>query len=729
MRIKLLTVFLFVTFSFVAAQEKVYLDKQGVVRWMVSKEEVKLFGANYCLPSACDYRAASYVDADRREMIREDLDHFKRMGFDGLRLCFWGDRQNSDALGNLVENDHLDLFDRLVAEATERNIYMLLSPIVTYDSQWPEMSDTTNTGFILKHEKGRFVHDRSAIRAQKNYLCQLLNHMNPYTHRLVKDEPNILFLELVNEPVQFPDDLQGMEKYINELCEAVKSIGCKKLLFYNVSQDFRVSKVIHDSHVDGSTSAWYPTGLDNGHRVKGNGLLWVDRYEQLHNKWLEGKAKLIYEFDTPDKTSGYMYPAMVREFRHGGIQFATLFSYDMLRTAPRNIGWRTEYFNMVYTPHKAVSAMIAAEAMRRLPMGKGYGYYPKNNSFGDFKVNFEEKLSLLNADTTFYYSNTCKELPKCVQKLRHIAGVGSSPIVNYTGNGIYFLDKINSGLWTLEVYPDIDEVTDPFAEAAFSVSVVAKSSCRKQKFTFHLSGLNGGLAVSPGKYLLSQDAHILSYEPLPADSFYRSFQDIPLPDKVDMWVDGENETPVVLVEDGWGRLSYTRHFANPKSEIQVMKDGFHYSVADLTPRKEYLYPSDCTMSFYVADRMEKRNEPKKAPRYVRLLVKGNKTTDRVLVNIVDSEGKGYGAVVSICPERRIVDIPVSQLRPMKAAMLPQDWPGVNSYYFPASLEKYTMDDLDWNKVAWVQVSMRNEIYPSNQLVDKSVTLEKISFVK
>ena len=40
--------------------EKVYMDKQGVIRWTENRKEVALFGANYCLPSACDFRAADY---------------------------------------------------------------------------------------------------------------------------------------------------------------------------------------------------------------------------------------------------------------------------------------------------------------------------------------------------------------------------------------------------------------------------------------------------------------------------------------------------------------------------------------------------------------------------------------------------------------------------------------------------------------------------------------------
>ena len=42
--------------------EKVYLDDAGVIRWTSDGTEVSLFGANYCLPSACDrHYAVSYT--------------------------------------------------------------------------------------------------------------------------------------------------------------------------------------------------------------------------------------------------------------------------------------------------------------------------------------------------------------------------------------------------------------------------------------------------------------------------------------------------------------------------------------------------------------------------------------------------------------------------------------------------------------------------------------------
>ena len=73
------------------------------------------------------------------------------------------------------------------------------------------------------------------------------------------------------------------------------------------------------------------------------------------------------EIDQADLLTGYLYPAMARTYRAVGAQFAAMFAYDMLRTAPFNLGWQTHYLNLVHTPKKAVSAVIAAEAMRRLP--------------------------------------------------------------------------------------------------------------------------------------------------------------------------------------------------------------------------------------------------------------------------------------------------------------------------------------------------------------------------
>src|SRR5476649_538347 len=241
------------------ATRAVYLDDRGVIRWKDDHAEVALYGANYILPSASDYRAAGYVKANRKQLIDDDMAHFARMGWDGMRLTLWGDWENTDRAGNLIVNDHLDLMDYLIARARERGVYMLLSPTQTYNAGWPDaLQDTASPGFSNHFQKAELGTNPAAIAAQVNYLKQLLEHVNPYTGTKLKDEPAILFVELINEPWHHSDDLAGSVRYINALADAVRSTGCDKLLFHNVSQDFGIAEAIKQSKVQGSTFGWYP---------------------------------------------------------------------------------------------------------------------------------------------------------------------------------------------------------------------------------------------------------------------------------------------------------------------------------------------------------------------------------------------------------------------------------------------------------------------------------------
>ncbi len=476
--------------------QAVYLDNDGVIRWSANRHEVALFGANYVLPTASDYRAAGYLHADRKKMIDEDMAQFARMGWDGLRLTFWGDWEASDSAGNLIDNDHLDLQDYLIARARERGIYMLFSPIQLYGSNWPDaLQDTAPPGFGRHFGKSRMSTDSAAIAAQVNYLRQILNHVNRYTHVALKDEPAILFIELVNEPWHHPDDLQGSIRYINALTDAVRSTGCNKLIFYNVSQDFRIGAAIRRSRAQGVTFGWYPTGLNSGHELAGNYLRSVDSFPAMGGE-LARLPRIVYEFDSPDLRTGTMYPAMARTMRSVGAQFAAMFAYDMLGTASRNLGWQTHYLNLVYTPRKAMSTIIAAEAMRRLPRLRSYGPYPGNTHFGDFRVSADSNLGELVARDAFLYAGSTRSRPPDLAALRRIAGYGSSSTVTYEGEGIYFLDKVRPGVWRLEVYPDAVPVRDPF-EPPNPEKIVTRAIRRAWPMTLALPDLGASFTVQP----------------------------------------------------------------------------------------------------------------------------------------------------------------------------------------------------------------------------------------
>jgi len=448
------------------ATRKVYLDKSGVIRWRDDNSEVALFGANYCLMSGGDYRMAGLIGADRKKMIDEDMAQFARMGWTALRLCSWGDWENSDREGNLVVNDHVDLLDYLVAKARERGIYILLTPIHGYSPAFPDEMNkpVTNVGFSRWFEKKEMGTNPASIAAQANYIGQLLRHVNPYTGVALKDEPALLFVEVINEPIHHPEDLKGSVAYINALVKAVRDTGTDKLTFFNVSQDFQIAEAIKESNVDGASFGWYPSGLVAGRTLKGNFLQAVDAYPDMLRPELQNRPRIVYEFDTADLNTGYMYPAMARTYRAVGAQFASMFAYDELKTAPYNLGWQTHFLNLVHSPRKAMSAVIAAEAMRRLPRLQAYGRYPDNRSFGDFRVDYEHDLSEMNASDAYMNAGETTTAPHDPRALKRIAGFQSSPLVSYEGSGAYFLDKIRDGVWRLEVYPDEVLVRDPFEQ-------------------------------------------------------------------------------------------------------------------------------------------------------------------------------------------------------------------------------------------------------------------------
>jgi hypothetical protein len=483
-----------------AAVRAVYLDKAGVVRWRDSGEELALYGANYCIMSGSDYRMAGLVAGDRKAMIDEDMAQFARMGWTALRLCSWGDWENADKDGNLIVNEHVDLLDYLIAKAHERGIYILLTPIHTYNPAFADQVNkpTENVGFSRYFERAEMGTNAVSIAAQANYISQLLNHVNRYTGVALKHEPAILFVEMINEPVHHPEDLAGSVRYINTLVGAVRGTGSKQITFFNVSQDFAIARAIKQSKVDGVSFGWYPTGLVAGHALHGNFLQAVDAYPDMLRPELNGRPRIVYEFDQADLISGYMYPAMARTFRAVGAQFATMFAYDMLQTAPFNLGWQTHFLNLVHTPRKAVSAVIAAEVMRRLPRMHSYGRYPDNLAFGDFRLSYPDDLSELNAGDAFMNAGTTDDGPRSPELLKRIVGYGSSAAVDYEGTGAYFLDKVRDGVWRLEVYPDEVLVQDPF-EQPQPDRIVSRLLYRSWPMSVRLPDLGEEFLVTPIK--------------------------------------------------------------------------------------------------------------------------------------------------------------------------------------------------------------------------------------
>ncbi len=508
--------------GFTQQDDHVSVDDQGILRWNPSGDEVFGFGINYTVPFAHAFRSAQKLGIDPEEAIRHDVYHFARLGFDLYRVHVW-DCEISDTLGNLLENEHLRLFDYMLHEMQERGMRMVLTPIAFWGNGWPER-DFPTPGFSTRYGKDACLVNEEAIKAQEKYLFQFLNHVNPYTGKAYKDDPEILAFEISNEP-HHRDSARHVKAYIQRLLGAMRNTGCEKPIFYNVSHSVHLAGTYFESGIDGGTFQWYPTGLGAREEIRGNVLPNVDNYDIPFDDVIRkhGGAKLVYEFDAADVGKSYVYPAIARSFRKAGIQIATHFSWDPTFLAFANTEYNTHYMNLAYTPQKALGLMIAGEVFHRIPLCKDFGKYPENATFGPFRVSYEEDLAEMATDSVFLYSNDTDTPPPDPGKLERIAGFGHSPVVGYDGAGAYFLDRIEDGVWRLEVMPDAIQVADPYGRNSLDREVTEikwaewpmEIRLPDLGSGFNIKGLTGGgedippadqyrILVKPGVYLLNR---------------------------------------------------------------------------------------------------------------------------------------------------------------------------------------------------------------------------------
>ena len=495
----------------------VYVDNSGILRYTSNNSEATFFGVNYISPFASTYRDLKTLNIDLEKDIKQDVYHFARLGLDAFRVHVW-DIEISDTLGNLLENDHLRLFDFLLAELKKRNIKIIITPIAFWGNGDPDAP-----GFSQKFgKKGATVND-TAVAAQENYLRQFFQHVNPYTHLTYIDDPDVIAVELNNEPTH-SGPASGVTSYINRMAAAVRSTGCTKPIFYNISLSYSYTESVAESNIDGVSFHWYPTVSLSNHEAKGNFLPNIDCYTIPYDTIpaYRNKSKMVYEFDAAGVLKSYLYPVMARSFREAGIQWATQFAYDPTGLAYANTEHQEHYLNLAYTPSKAISLLIASRVFHKVPRLKKFGTYPADSSFNEFRVSYKESLSEMNSGEEFYYSNTTNTKPVDIKKLKHIAGVGSSPLVNYDGLGAYFLDKAGEGIWRLEVMPDAIHIRDPYEKPSLQKEVT-RIEWQKEAMSilipdigegFSIKGLNSennylttahgiNFTIEPGTYLIS----------------------------------------------------------------------------------------------------------------------------------------------------------------------------------------------------------------------------------
>lgn len=173
------------------------------------------------------------------------------------------------------------------------------------------------------------------------------------------------------------------------------------------------------------------------------------------------KASIVYEYETWHNQSTYLYPAMAKYFRAQGAQVATMWTYYLYDNREGGLSRNHSHnLNMVTTPRKAASFLIAGQVFKNTPRYVPYETTEDEaDRFGNAALSFSLDLSAYADEEQLIHTGDLKndfiELPRIPKR---IAGYSSSPFVQYEGKGMYFLKAVFEGekfsnRWMLKIMP------------------------------------------------------------------------------------------------------------------------------------------------------------------------------------------------------------------------------------------------------------------------------------
>ena len=266
--------------------------------------------------------------------------------------------------------------------------------------------------------------------------------------------------------------------YINALADAVRETGCRKPIFYN-GWGNRLAAV-QQARVDGSSFGWYPSGLVAGHSLRRNFLPMVNTYggsNVLESVHAQRGARAQGEDHLRVRRGGYS--GQLHLSRHGPLvsrgraQIATQFQYDPLPLARLQPGLANPLPQPRVRPQKAVSFLIAGGSVS--PPAAPAGLRSLSSQFtvrtrpSQLRRRPERVGDAAGRSSIRIRRSTSPPSP---DSLERIIGCGDSPLVTYHGTGAYFLEKLVTGAWRLEVYPDAVWIADPYGPHSLAREVV-----------------------------------------------------------------------------------------------------------------------------------------------------------------------------------------------------------------------------------------------------------------
>ncbi|GHV64626.1 hypothetical protein FACS1894199_03320 [Bacteroidia bacterium] len=486
--------------------------RDGVLEY-IDGGEVALWGVNYYPQSFLEFLLFKEQNIDVKTAINADLDDLVRdtdgpNRINAIRIHVV-DTEISDAEGNLIWNEHLDMLDYLVSKCNERGIHLWLTPIAWWGGTQPRRDDA----FSLQTPIQALFYSSETWAFQQRYLKQFLEHENPYTKRRLVDEPCLNLFEIINEPLywsygeltklsktnggvnvkkenentdadpnvayrkkirkEWNATLPGPEwesadtwdyfqytqirHYIETMYQTIRATGAKQPIAFSAWLNHNVSHhAIADSPCETITMSLYPGGLSQTPQADARNLL-TSTSDAGWSSVLAKKARLVYEFDASDTYRQIdLYPAMARFFRNKGAQVACQFQYDSRFHAAHNRAWPTHYLNAVHAPERFVSFLIAGETFRTLPRGTQLNpANPDERIFPPTAVSYSKNAALLCKEQLFMQARPTDWHPiPQPEKPTRIIAVGSTPYFDYEGTGIVDV-RIKGDTAEVQVNPDV----------------------------------------------------------------------------------------------------------------------------------------------------------------------------------------------------------------------------------------------------------------------------------
>lgn len=371
------------------------------------------------------------------------------------------------------------------------------------------------------YRQANLIFEEESLECAKNYIRQLLTRTNPYNGLKYLEDPTNILWEVMNEPRYMDyDQMKAAEyhhrqyqawlseqdledgngkhyaryrkervlNYLNDMHDFIRSTGAQQPISWGCNwhkmivgrED--VFAAIAESSMEAVSFCNYP-GQDEAQKNAGGDNYWdssldlgrhdfSDWFRQCYTNrewygWLlearfSQKARLVYEFETFYNQSAYLYPVQAEFMRAVGVQVATMWQYSFSEYAQYRSG--SHVLNLNATPRKAASFAVASGIFENTPLLQEYNVdSPTEKVTNDRMFSYEKDLSIFSTDDVYFYSGNVsgQEEPGPHPGVKEIVGQGSSPIVNYGGNGVYSIEISDTQI-EIFIAPDYRWIKPPW---------------------------------------------------------------------------------------------------------------------------------------------------------------------------------------------------------------------------------------------------------------------------